>query len=112
MDGKYVGNRPIKLSKIKDDLYGKIDTVSVSGRKVCLLSSLSLIDPPLLLPLLPVSSSLFPSHDTLHFSPSRIRICKAVELSRDRIRANDQAKELDKLRKNRGKPLDGRPVPF
>jgi hypothetical protein len=36
MDGKYVGNRPIKLSKIKDDLYGKIDTVSVSGRKVCL----------------------------------------------------------------------------
>lgn len=37
MDGKYVGNRPIKLSKIKDDLYGKIDTVSVSGRKVCLL---------------------------------------------------------------------------
>jgi hypothetical protein len=36
MDGKYVGNRPIKLSKIKDDVYGKIDTVSVSGRKVCL----------------------------------------------------------------------------
>jgi len=35
MDGKYVGNRPIKLSKIKeDDVYGKIDTVSVSGRKV------------------------------------------------------------------------------
>jgi hypothetical protein len=27
-------------------------------------------------------------------------------------RANRQAKELDKLRKNRGKPLDGRPVPF
>lgn len=37
MDGKYVGNRPIKLSKIKEDgVYGKIDTVSVSGRKVCL----------------------------------------------------------------------------
>jgi hypothetical protein len=43
MDGKYVGNRPIKLSKIKDDVYGKIDTVSVSGRKVCLLLHLFFI---------------------------------------------------------------------
>jgi hypothetical protein len=26
--------------------------------------------------------------------------------------ADYQAKELDKLRKNKGKPLDGRPVPY
>ena len=52
MDGKYVGNRPIKLSKIKDDLYGKIDTVSVSGRKVCLLP----LYPTLIFPLLSPSS--------------------------------------------------------
>lgn len=34
MDGKYVGNRPIKLSKVKDEVYGSIDTVTVSGKKV------------------------------------------------------------------------------
>jgi hypothetical protein len=34
MDGKYVGNRPIKLSKVKDEVYGSINTVTVSGRKV------------------------------------------------------------------------------
>jgi hypothetical protein len=34
MDGKYVGNRPIRLSKIKDEQYGSIETVAVSGRKV------------------------------------------------------------------------------
>ena len=112
MDGKYVGNRPIKLSKIKDDLYGKIDTVSVSGRKVCVFPSSFHIHLPSPPSPTPISLSLFPSHATLRFSPSRIRICKAVELPRDRIRANEQAKELDKLRKNRGKPLDGRPVPF
>jgi hypothetical protein len=39
MDGKYVGNRPIKLSKIKDEVYGKIDTVSVSGKKVSSVST-------------------------------------------------------------------------
>lgn len=61
MDGKYVGNRPIKLSKIKDDLYGKIDTVSVSGRKVCLFSSFPPY--PYLFPLLnPSPSSLIPLH--------------------------------------------------
>lgn len=32
--GKYVGNRPITLSKVKDDKFGTIDTVTVSGRKV------------------------------------------------------------------------------
>jgi hypothetical protein len=32
--GKYVGNRPIRLSKIKDDQYGSISTTTVSGRKV------------------------------------------------------------------------------
>ncbi|KAK4688371.1 RNA-binding protein 42, partial [Tremellales sp. Uapishka_1] len=55
MDGKYVGNRPITLTKVKDDKYGSIATVAVGGRK---------------------------------------------------------AKNLDKLRKNHGKPLDGRPVPW
>ncbi|KAK8854614.1 hypothetical protein IAR55_003353 [Kwoniella newhampshirensis] len=55
MDGKYVGNRPIRLSKVKDDKYGSIATVKVSGRK---------------------------------------------------------ARELEKLKKNHGKPLDGRPVPW
>ncbi|RSH88488.1 uncharacterized protein EHS24_001033 [Apiotrichum porosum] len=55
MDGKYVGNRPIRLSKIKDDKYGGIQSTSVSQRK---------------------------------------------------------AKELDKLRKNHGKPLNGRPTPW
>ncbi|WWD19247.1 hypothetical protein CI109_103705 [Kwoniella shandongensis] len=55
MDGKYVGNRPIRLSKVQDDKYGSIATVKVSGRK---------------------------------------------------------ARELDKLRKNQGRPLDGRPVPW
>lgn len=54
-DGKYIGNRPIRLSKVRDDKYGSIATTQVSGRK---------------------------------------------------------AKELDKLRKNHGKPLDGRPVPW
>lgn len=34
-DGKYIGNRPIRLSKVKDDKYGSIETVTVSGRKVC-----------------------------------------------------------------------------
>jgi RNA recognition motif-containing protein len=33
-DGKYIGNRPIRLSKVKDDKYGSIATVTVSGRKV------------------------------------------------------------------------------
>ena len=33
-DGKYIGNRPIRLSKIKDDKYGSIATQQVSGRKV------------------------------------------------------------------------------
>jgi hypothetical protein len=78
MDGKYVGNRPIKLSKIKDDLYGKIDTVSVSGRKVCpffLFSSLSFLLPLtqrlLILPLLPppLPSALFPRRSTPLFFP-------------------------------------------
>ncbi|WVR09423.1 hypothetical protein IAU60_006490 [Kwoniella sp. DSM 27419] len=55
MDGKYVGNRPIRLTKIKDDKYGSIETVQVGNRK---------------------------------------------------------AKQLDKLRKNKGKPLDGRPAPW
>ncbi|OCF75805.1 RNA recognition domain-containing protein (RRM)-containing protein [Kwoniella mangroviensis CBS 8886] len=55
MDGKYVGNRPIRLTKIKDDKYGKIDTVQIGNRK---------------------------------------------------------AKQLEKVRKNKGKPLDGRPVPW
>lgn len=55
MDGKYVGNRPIRLSKIKDDKYGTIATTQVSGRK---------------------------------------------------------ARELDKLRRNHGRPLDGRPTPW
>lgn len=32
--GKYVGNRPIRLSKIKDDKYGSIKTVEISGKKV------------------------------------------------------------------------------
>ncbi|EIW68471.1 hypothetical protein TREMEDRAFT_18044, partial [Tremella mesenterica DSM 1558] len=54
-DGKYIGNRPIRLSKVRDDKYGSIATTKVSGRK---------------------------------------------------------ARELDKLRKNHGKPLDGRPVPW
>jgi len=66
MDGKYVGNRPIKLSKIKDDLYGKIDTVSVSGRKVCPFPSLSLF-PPLaqFLPLTYIPSSLSTLYSSL-----------------------------------------------
>jgi hypothetical protein len=70
MDGKYVGNRPIKLSKIKDDLYGKIDTVSVSGRKVCLLllSSFSLLT----VPSFPPSSFLFNLHSTLVTSHSSL----------------------------------------
>ena len=34
LSGKYVGNRPIRLSKVKDDQYGSIGTVQVSGRKV------------------------------------------------------------------------------
>ncbi|KAE8541931.1 hypothetical protein D1P53_002105 [Cryptococcus gattii VGV] len=55
MDGKYVGNRPIRLSKIKDDKYGSIKTVEISGKK---------------------------------------------------------ARALEKIRKNHGKPLNGRPVPF
>ncbi|ORY35683.1 hypothetical protein BCR39DRAFT_511482 [Naematelia encephala] len=55
MDGKYVGNRPIRLSKVQDDKYGSIATTVVSGKK---------------------------------------------------------ARELDKLRRNHGKPLDGRPVPY
>ncbi|OCF32690.1 RNA recognition domain-containing protein (RRM)-containing protein [Kwoniella heveanensis CBS 569] len=55
MDGKYVGNRPIRLTKIKDDKYGSIETVTVGNRK---------------------------------------------------------AKVLDKLKKNHGKPLDGRPAPW
>ncbi|WVW85404.1 hypothetical protein I302_107442 [Kwoniella bestiolae CBS 10118] len=55
MDGKYVGNRPIRLTKIKDDKYGKIDTVQIGNRK---------------------------------------------------------AKQLEKIRKNKGKPLDGRPTPW
>ncbi|WVO14529.1 hypothetical protein L204_102164 [Cryptococcus depauperatus] len=55
MDGKYVGNRPIRLSKVRDDKYGSIRTVEISGKK---------------------------------------------------------AKALDKIRKNHGKPLNGRPVPF
>ncbi|KAL1413107.1 hypothetical protein Q8F55_000856 [Vanrija albida] len=53
MDGKYVGNRPIRLSKIKEDKYGGIDTTTISVRK---------------------------------------------------------AKELDKIRRNKGKPSNGRPV--
>lgn len=32
--GKYVGNRPIRLSKIKEDKYGGIDTTTISVRKV------------------------------------------------------------------------------
>ncbi|WWC63509.1 uncharacterized protein I303_106112 [Kwoniella dejecticola CBS 10117] len=55
MDGKYVGNRPIRLSKIKDDKYGKIDTVQIGNKK---------------------------------------------------------ARQLEKIRKNKGKPLDGRPTPW
>ncbi|WVQ79712.1 hypothetical protein IAT38_001812 [Cryptococcus sp. DSM 104549] len=55
MDGKYVGNRPIRLSKVKDDKYGSIKTVQVSGRK---------------------------------------------------------ARDLDKIKKNHGKPLNGRPTPW
>ncbi|KAL7420706.1 hypothetical protein Q5752_004657 [Cryptotrichosporon argae] len=55
MDGKYVGNRPIRLTKVRDDKYGSIGTVQVGARK---------------------------------------------------------AKELDKLRRNHGKPLNGRPVPY
>ena len=39
MIGKYIGNRPIRLSKIKDEKHGSIETVVVSGRKVCLLLS-------------------------------------------------------------------------
>ncbi|ORX38324.1 hypothetical protein BD324DRAFT_641541 [Kockovaella imperatae] len=54
-DGKYIGNRPIKLSKVKDDKYGTIETVQVGARK---------------------------------------------------------AKYLDQVRKNHGKPLDGRPTPW
>jgi hypothetical protein len=53
--GKYVGQRPIRLMKVKDDKYGGIATSNVSARK---------------------------------------------------------AKELDKLKKNKGKPLDGRPTPY
>ncbi|BEJ12687.1 hypothetical protein CspHIS471_0211470 [Cutaneotrichosporon sp. HIS471] len=33
MDGKYVGNRPIRLSKIKEDKYGTIETTALSNRK-------------------------------------------------------------------------------
>ncbi|WVQ72046.1 hypothetical protein IAR50_001590 [Cryptococcus sp. DSM 104548] len=33
MDGKYVGNRPIRLMKVKDDKYGSIKTVEISGKK-------------------------------------------------------------------------------
>ncbi|WRT68607.1 uncharacterized protein IL334_005585 [Kwoniella shivajii] len=55
MDGKYVGNRPIRLSKIQDDKYGKIETVQIGNRK---------------------------------------------------------AKQLEKIKKNKGKPLDGRPTPY
>ncbi|TYJ53986.1 hypothetical protein B9479_005392 [Cryptococcus floricola] len=33
MDGKYVGNRPIRLMKVKDDKYGSIRTVEISGKK-------------------------------------------------------------------------------
>jgi len=62
MDGKYVGNRPIKLSKIKDDLYGKIDTVSVSGRKVCVFPSSFHIHLPSPPSPTPISLSLFHCH--------------------------------------------------
>lgn len=31
--GKYVGNRPIRLSKIKEDKYGTIETTALSNRK-------------------------------------------------------------------------------
>lgn len=39
--GKYIGNRPIRLSKVQDDKYGTIATVEVSGRKVSSSSSSS-----------------------------------------------------------------------
>lgn len=71
--GKYVGNRPIRLSKVQDDKYGSIATTQVSGRKVSWSS-----------------------------------ICTVHRIEADHV----QARELDKLRKNRGKPLDGRPVPY
>lgn len=32
--GKYVGNRPIRLTKIKEDKYGTIETTALSNRKV------------------------------------------------------------------------------
>jgi hypothetical protein len=53
--GKYVGQRPIRLMKVREDKYGGIETKHVSARK---------------------------------------------------------AKELDKIAKNKGKPLDGRPTPW
>lgn len=31
--GKYVGNRPIRLTKIKEDKYGTIETTALSNRK-------------------------------------------------------------------------------
>ena len=54
MDGKYVGNRPIRLMKCTDK-FGGTKAVTVGARR---------------------------------------------------------GKELDKIQKNKGKPLDGRPVPW
>lgn len=34
MDGKYVGNRPIRLTKIKEDKYGTTEKQTISARKV------------------------------------------------------------------------------
>lgn len=34
MDGKYVGNRPIRLTKIKEDKYGTTSKQTISARKV------------------------------------------------------------------------------
>ncbi|GHJ88649.1 hypothetical protein NliqN6_5051 [Naganishia liquefaciens] len=55
MDGKYVGNRPIRLMKVNEKQHGGIRKVNIGNRK---------------------------------------------------------AKELDKLAKNKGKPLNGRPTPW
>jgi len=54
------------------------------------------------------------SFQTIWFStrPVRVTLARQWNIQDIGIRANNQAKELDKLRKNRGKPLDGRPVPF
>jgi hypothetical protein len=79
--GKYIGNRPIRLSKVKDEQYGGVDTVTVSGRKVS------------------ASGAGLSGADSGRYSV----VWWLMTL---------QAKMLDKVRQNRGKPLDGRPVPW